>query len=801
MPGGVPSWDLTNLVRGWVNGSLPNNGVALRSASEATTWTVSFPSREGGPGGLVLQVTFAFDPNPRIVGTVPDQVKPEDSPPWTLDLAGFALDADTPLTRLRWNLVGVNATLYQVLGGNVTGGQVLTFRALPNQFGNNLVTLFLFDDQSHFAKQPLWVNLTPVNDPPLFDPPGVLYVRYDTPYAFNFTEDMSDVDNDVGSLVLSTDDPVHAPVTPPPHWVTFLYPQSFANRWAYVTLTVSDGQASVSRVVAVWVSSNYPPELTRLLPDVTLFEHQTLAAVFDLDDYFIDRDQNSVFYTWGYSHVTVTIQANNSVDIAALANWWGQELVTFEAVDPLGAFVEDTIVVTVIPVNDPPVLAPLPPLVVHYDYNYSFDLTPYLSDPDTPIVDLSVGTSNPNNVTVQGRVLTLLFPQRLGALTAPYLVPLTVTVSDGLNSVFQSTSVSVTDDFPPTLNRTLPDVTFAEDTRAVYPRTFDLDDYFVDSDSPPPVYSYYGNENVSVTLHANHTVDFSAPVNWSGGEFVTFRATDNRSAFAADTVYVLVTPVNDAPYIYPVPAQVRDGPGSWLLDLAPYIVDSDTNVTLLTVSTGAHPRVTALGLVLLFDYSDGPRTETVTVTVSDGELTATRTIEVEVLGPNPVLPLVPWLLAAAFLTTLFLWNRYLRAIVEEVFVIHRDGLLIAHLSRTLTPDKDRDTVSAMFTVVQEFVRDTFRDTGETSQIDAMNIGHRKVSIRQGRSFYLAVLYRGFGASRVEAKAEAVVKQVEARFGTELEHWSGVTRDVQGIVPLLERMFRVRGANVAPDDKA
>ncbi|TLZ57820.1 MAG: DUF11 domain-containing protein [Methanobacteriota archaeon] len=45
--------------------------------------------------------------------------------------------------------------------------------------------------------------------------------------------------------------------------------------------------------------------------------------------------------------------------------------------------------------------------------------------------------------------------------------------------------------------------------------------------------------------------------------------------------------------------------------------------------------------------------------------------------------------------------------IEEVFLVYRDGVLLYHLSRSLSQDKDEDVLSGMLTAVTEFVRDAF----------------------------------------------------------------------------------------------
>ncbi len=786
--GSWASWNVTAMVQGWVNGTSPNNGFALRAQDETLDWNASFAAREYGAGfEPVLEVTYVADPSPQIVGLIPDQTRPEDAPAWTLDLRLYVYDPDTPATRLYWDVIGLNASLLQVSGTNLLGNHVLTFRPQPNAFGTDDAVFVLYDDAGNSDRQDVRIEITPVDDAPKFDPPAVFYVRFDTPYTFDFDPYMSDIDDLRASLTLGSDDPLHATVSG--HNVTFLYPQSYSNTWVYVILTVTDPLgAGAARVVAVKVTAQYPPKLTTPLPDVTLTEGEFRRNVFDLDNYFTDPDQDSLFFSYGFTHLIVTINSDHTVDMQAEAGFTGQETVTFRATDPTGAIAEDTILVTVIPINDPPVFTSLPPLVVRYDVPYRFDLTPYVSDSDTPVGELVVTTSNPSNVTVDGLVLTLVYPPRLGSLAWPYAIPLTVAVSDGVSVAAETTTVTVTDDYPPVLLRHLPNVTFPEDT--VKLQAFDLDDYFLDTDGLVQLTAR--TANVTVNIRTNHSVDFGALTNWSGQQAVVFRATDDRGAIAEDTMYVTVLPVNDAPVILPIPKQVHDGLGSWVLDLTPFLRDSDNGTGDLVLSTGGHPRVRAVGRFLVFDYSQAAFHETVTVTVSDGLATSTATVEVEVIPANPLLAALPWLVALSTGLGLLLLVRFLRPTVEEVFLIHWDGRKIAHLTRSLTPERDTDVVAAMFTALQSVIHESFRELG-AGRFRSMKLGTHRVTVVSGQSFYLAVIFRGRWESVVRRKAEEVVKQVERRFGKTLATWSGYVSEIEGIRSYVESFFGAKAA--------
>ena len=122
--------------------------------------------------------------------------------------------------------------------------------------------------------------------------------------------------------------------------------------------------------------------------------------------------------------------------------------------------------------------------------------------------------------------------------------------------------------------------------------------------------------------------------------------------------------------------------------------------------------------------------------------------------------------------------RRQRVSIEEVFLVYRDGVLIAHLSRTLMPDKDEDVLSGMLTAVQEFVRDAFR-YGEHRELHQMDFGDYRILIERGRLAYLAVVYAGRNSAAVGKRVRTVLDRIETTYASVLETWDGDMERVIG----------------------
>jgi hypothetical protein len=749
----------------------------------------------------VLSVHNSTDRAPMILWPVPHQTKTEDSPPWTLDLTNYEIDVEDSGSNLNWYLTGVDTSLYTVTGMNSTN-DLFTFIPKKDAFGNDETILWLVDSSGNRVSQILWINITPENDPPFFNPkPPDLFVHFDDPTdpdddpsAWDYTFYVHDTETPIDNLIMTTSQPTvdggsgYAEVNGLS--VTFHYPEDRVGESILVTLTISDGIDTASTAILVNVTTDWVPELIAKLPNLVLQENTTLYNAFDLDDHFMDKDQNSLFFTSGFFHIQVIINENNTVDVTSYGEWTGTEYVTFRAMDPIGAIVEDTILVTVIPINDGPQISGVPDLVVHFDYSYPFDLSPYISDPDNQSYELQIISSELTDYIwiQQGNNLGIVinYPEQFNGMT----IPVTISVTDGFEWDSQQIQIRVTEDFPPELITKLPDVFFSEDAQII--NAFTLSDYFFDFDGDAMFYTT-GNVSITVTINSNLTVDFSAPENWYGSEIVTFRATDPDGALAEDKIIVVVIPVNDAPQIENIPKQEMDKVKQWTFDISGYIDDVDNEIIELIISVNSEAGegfVRLVGNVLVFDYPYDVYEDIVTITVSDGELETSKSFIVAIERPETAAPniweLIPWtwvifFIIVTLLTLFLLVRRHNRYWVYEVFLIHDKGLPLAHASYQESSELEDVVVSGMFTAVQDFISDAF--SGKTQddewELDEMKFGENKILIERQENLFLAVIFEGNG-NKLRTRVKKLLGEINCEFSSVLDDWDGDMSKLKGL---------------------
>lgn len=743
----------------------------------------------------------AVNVKPNIVGTIPSQQRPEDYGSWTLDLTSFASDPQDPLSDLTWFFTENDPSLITISGDEVTGNHIITFTTVKDAYGSDEMTIWLRDSDGQVDGQRFWMNITPVNDNPIIHSITPFTVHYDVPYTYYFYDYVEDVETPKEELVLESSQPQYVSFTG--LWGTFTYPEEFNGETVYPEVTVYDGDGGWrTTVLAITVSEDHVPVLVRELPDVFIFEGEVARDYFDLDDYFDDPDGDSLYYSSGNVNTQIVIHENHSVDFIAPDDWFGVETVSFRAIDPYNARAEDIVLVTVLPVNDAPSISGVPDLAVHYDdpsrpnYNYTFDLEPYIYDEDNPISELSISTDDPTHIffnSSKNSIMEIHYPESMKGQT----VVVRITASDNSSLAYQDINITILENWPPEMSSPIPDYELHEDIPLS--NAFDLDNHFIDPEGDELSYSSISN-NVFVEIdETTSIVSFSSAANWSGLELVTFRAMDIHGAVLEQTIRVTVIPVNDAPVVYPpIPDQELAEGAVHTLNLLNHIFDIDNNFSELDISiVSVHSEATLAiaGSYIIFSF-DEEGDYIVRLRVSDGNKTAFTSFNVRVVGPPA--PTIwdqiqwPWSLLVTILAlviAVLLARQFLGKIyIDEVFLIHADGMLIAHTTVGRETEIDKDIFSGMLTAIQSFIGDSFREV-EDSPVKRIEFGNHKIMIERGDSVYLAVVYRGHENARNVQPIKNAIEEIEKKYSEMIESVDRSLSEFSGVGEIIEKHLK------------
>ncbi len=732
---------------------------------------------------------------PKIKPRVPDQVRPEDSEPWMLNLANHEIDDEDFGEDLRWYITNVDQNLYTVTGA-FSKEDILTFIPKPNAFGNNKAKLWLVDSDNMTTSQALWVNITPINDKPLIKEVPDIIVHYNEPYTFDYTNYISDIETLDVDLILSVIEPAGNKYTSISGLnVTYNYPENMLGKNVILTLVVSDGEAESKETVQVSITDNHAPILIKPFPEITLTEGETKRDVFDLDDHFMDPDGDLLNYFFSVQYLSVSISVDNSITISSTSSWSGSESITFRAMDTFSAMAEGYAKVIVRGVNDPPQISPIPDIYVHYDYEYQFNLSKYIFDPDNETSELSIWTTDPGNISFHSSynsLMLLSYPEIL----LGQKIGIQLFVSDGIDITSTLFWVHITDNFPPVIRKEFTDIHFQEDSEIL--NAFNLEEHFIDWDDSKLTFSFEltDKQNISITINENSSVDFSSEPNWFGTSSVTFKAMDSEDAFIESGIEIVVIPVNDPPVIGLIPTQHGKVGERWVLDLTQYLSDVDNDLTEIEiVIDDEYANIVAIAGKQLTFHAFKPIDIELEIIASDGITNSTSAIELIVTEDSSEDVMV-WLWTLIMVIVLIILislitvvrRQYGNFTITDVFLIHKSGILIRYKGSTLKENSDQDIISGMLTAVQSFITDSFADGAKKEKDDwklnQLRLGGHEIMIECGKYVFLTVIYTGTPGRRLQKLLLHTIAKIENKYGTVLNNWCGRFDLLEGIEDLI-----------------
>ncbi|MEF8836053.1 MAG: hypothetical protein V5A76_07860, partial [Candidatus Thermoplasmatota archaeon] len=127
-------------------------------------------------------------------------------------------------------------------------------------------------------------------------------------------------------------------------------------------------------------------------------------------------------------------------------------------------------------------------------------------------------------------------------------------------------------------------------------------------------------------------------------------------------------------------------------------------------------------------------------------------------------------------------------IIEDIFLIsQKNSMLILHNTRRLKPDRDSDILASMFDTVQNFIEDSFQDTGDW-ELNKLEFGDNKVVVERGEYVYMAVVYEGEFTDEKIQEIRNLIERIENEFEEELKEWYGNREELRGIEEIIQDFF-------------
>ena len=165
---------------------------------------------------------------------------------------------------------------------------------------------------------------------------------------------------------------------------------------------------------------------------------------------------------------------------------------------------------------------------------------------------------------------------------------------------------------------TIPNQTIAEDSSAT--TAFDLDTYF----SNARYYTVEGNDSINISINSNNEVLITPLANYSGTQSITIYGHFNTVSFSSNPFLVNITEVNDNPYLITnIPNQSSTINTSFTISINQYFTDIDSELNYTINSTSFTINKTSSSSIIIIPNPTFSGTKQVTITATDGSLTAT----------------------------------------------------------------------------------------------------------------------------------------------------------------------------------
>jgi len=395
---------------------------------------------------------------------------------------------------------------------------------------------------------------------------------------------------------------------------------------ATVTVSVDDQRGGTdSTTFTVTVTQPNRPPVIDPIADQTLSNGDTRQMPFSA----YDPDGDALTQSAESSNAAVVeASVTNSGVVTLTANQVGNATVTVQVDDSQALPVTRQFAVTVVAVNDPPVLDPINPVSMELGDTINVFYT--ASDPEGAPLNPQVASDDTGIVTaaVVAEGVLELVSQGVGSTTV------TLTINDGVNApvsrTFEVTVLEAND--PPTITPIDP-VTMDDGT------TTDVSFTVTDPEGDPlsPVVESDDEAVVTASVTAPDTITLTA--NAPGNVTITLTVDDGANPPVSVTFAVLVQEVNDPPTIDPIPDVTMQNVNT---ETVSFVVNDPEGATLSVVANSddeavVTANVTAPGTITL--TANGAGTATVTVTVNDGvndPVSTTFEVLVEINAPPTV---------------------------------------------------------------------------------------------------------------------------------------------------------------------
>jgi len=132
-------------------------------------------------------------------------------------------------------------------------------------------------------------------------------------------------------------------------------------------------------------------------------------------------------------------------------------------------------------------------------------------------------------------------------------------------------------------------------------------------------------------------------------------------------------------------------------------------------------------------------------------------------------------------------------IVDEVYVMYKDGLLITCSSKKIDEEGvNEDILAGTLMTIQDFVEVSFGKSGE-SRLKGIKFGNREIIIERGDNIITAIVASGNVPDNFNEDVQNIVKKIEDRYRVDLVDWDGNLGHLVGVQEFLTDILNKKDA--------
>ena len=143
-------------------------------------------------------------------------------------------------------------------------------------------------------------------------------------------------------------------------------------------------------------------------------------------------------------------------------------------------------------------------------------------------------------------------------------------------------------------------------------------------------------------------------------------------------------------------------------------------------------------------------------------------------------------LASINIAGFFMIWRSSPTIIDEIFLMTPDGLLLKHYTRRLRPDQDENIMAGMLTAVQNFIKESFDEHG--GKLKEIRFENYDILISHSKNVVIAAIISTAKPEKLRTQLKLVTEELEQRFGDKLTTWSGDRNEIGGVDSVTKQLI-------------